>query len=156
MNPDVRRYVEAVSGFTNLTAARAESVAKSLVRAGEAASDQVGDVVDDLMARQRKNRDAVAKLVKKESERAVQAMGLASRKEVTKLEAQVARLEREISRLTGRSDSPPTKSAAKKTAAKKSAAKKTAAKKSAAKKTAAKKSAAKKTAEKKASKRAKS
>jgi polyhydroxyalkanoate synthesis regulator phasin len=153
MNPAIQKYLEAASSFTTMTTARAEKVVKQLVKSGEAAGDQVGELVDDLLERQKKNQEAVTSLVKSETTRAVKAMGVASSDEVERLHKQVADLKREVARLQDSAAAAPTP-AAKKTAkktAKKSAAKKSA-KKSAAKKTA-KKSAAKKTAKKSAGKK---
>jgi polyhydroxyalkanoate synthesis regulator phasin len=163
MNPAIQRYLEAASSFTTMTTAKAEKVVKQLVKSGEAAGDQVGELVDDLLERQRKNQEAVTSLVKSETSRAVKAMGVASSDEVARLHKQVADLKREVARMQeGGSGTPATakktaKKAAKKAAkksGKKSAAKKTA-KKAAGKKTAkkaAKKSTAKKTAKKAAKK----
>lgn len=146
MNEAIQKYLEAASGVTNLTKSKAEQIAKQLVRSGEAASDQVGEVVDQLMERQRKNQEAVTALVRSETSRAIRAMGLASRSEVERLQKQVADLKREVATMD-----PPSRSSgpAKKTA-KKSAAKKTA-KKTPGKKTA--KKTGKKTTAKKAAKK---
>lgn len=138
MNEAIQRYLEAASGVTTLTKSKAEQIAKQLVRSGEAASDQVGEVVDQLMERQRKNQEAVSALVRSETSRAIRAMGLASRSEVERLQKQVADLKREVATMDppGRGSAPAKKAAkkgAKKTAKKtaKKAAKKTPAKKSA-------------------------
>ncbi len=152
MNPAIQRYFEAASSFTTMTTAKAEKVVKQLVKSGEAAGDQVGELVDDLLERQRKNQEAVTSLVKSETSRAVKAMGVASSDEVARLQKQVADLKREVARMQeGGSGTPTTAKKTAKKAAKKSAGKKTA-KKSAGKKTA-KKSAGKKTAKKSAGKK---
>lgn len=101
MNRALQRYVEAASGLTNLTTAKAEQIVKQLVRQGEAAQDQMGELVDDLLARQRENREAVSELVKQETTRAVRVMGLATSKEVERLERRIAELDRELSRVEG-------------------------------------------------------
>lgn len=136
MNPSIHRYLDAASSFSTITRAKAERVIKQLVKSGEAAGDQVGELVDDLISRQRKNQEALSKVVKSETSRAVRAMGVASQDEVDRLQKQVAELKREVNRLGGSSATKTTgKKTAKKTPAKK-AGKKTAAKKTAAKKTA--------------------
>lgn len=101
MNRALQRYVEAASGLTNLTTAKAEQIVKQLVRQGEAAQDQMGELVDDLLDRQRRNREAAAELVKQETTRAVRVMGLATSEEVERLERRVAELNRELSRIEG-------------------------------------------------------
>lgn len=156
MNEAIQRYLEAASGVTNLTKDKAEQLAKQLVRSGEAASDQVGELVDQLMERQKRNQEAVASLVKSETSRAIRAMGLASSDEVERLRKQVADLKREIATMDAGAGPSTAKKAAKKTAKKgaKKAAKKRTTKKTAkkgAKKTA--KKAAKKSTGKKAAKR---
>jgi polyhydroxyalkanoate synthesis regulator phasin len=133
MNEALQRYLDAASGVTNLTKSKAEQLAKQLVRSGEAASDQVGDLVDQLMERRRKNQEAVSAMVKSETSRAVRAMGLATRSEVERLQKQVADLKREIATMDRGSGAGAAKKAAKKGAKKaaKKSAKKTAAKKTA-------------------------
>lgn len=158
MHGALQRYLDAASGLGNLTATKAEQLVKQLVRSGEAAGDQMGELVDDLLDRQRKNRESMLVLVRTESVRAVRAMGLATKEEVERLEDRVADLERDVGHLrasvSGGAASPgkkTTKKAAKKAAGKK-ASKKSGAKKSAAKK-ATKKTGAKKTGAKKATKK---
>ncbi|MCC5950160.1 MAG: hypothetical protein JJT89_17045 [Nitriliruptoraceae bacterium] len=164
MNSPMQRYLDAVSGVTNITRAKAESIVKQLVKSGEAAGDQVGDLVEDLLDKQRKNREALSELVKNETVRAVRGMGLATTDEVERLQKQVADLKRELARVEreapagggsssggGSTTRKTAKKATKKTA--KKATKKTA--KKASKKATAKKATAKKTA-KKASKKSSS
>ncbi len=156
MNKAMQRYVEAASGLGNLTKASAEKIVKQLVRQGETATDNASDLVDELLERQRRNRDAVSAIVKAETNRVVKAMGLASVREVERLQKQVADLKRTTSeaektakaaerKAEKAAAAAATKPAAKKPAAKKPAAKKPAAKKAAAKKAATKKAATKKT-----------
>ncbi|MBW3658769.1 MAG: membrane fusogenic activity family protein, partial [Actinobacteria bacterium] len=64
MNDAVQKYLQAASGLTNLTKSKAESIAKQLVKQGEAATDNVGELASDLLEKQRKNREAVTALVK--------------------------------------------------------------------------------------------
>jgi polyhydroxyalkanoate synthesis regulator phasin len=78
VNPALQRYVDAATGLTEITTAKAEQIAKQLVKSGEAAQDQMGELVDELLERQKKNREAIASLVKTETNRAVRAMGLAT------------------------------------------------------------------------------
>jgi polyhydroxyalkanoate synthesis regulator phasin len=137
VNQAVQRYLEAASGLTNLTSSKAEQVVRQLVRSGEAAGDQMTDLVDDLLERQRKNREAISALVKSETTRAVRAMGLATSAEVERLQKQVADLKRELKAggsTPGSAEAPATKTPSKK-AAKKGASKKATAKKAAKKTT---------------------
>lgn len=158
VNKALQRYLEAATGLTNLTKAKAEQIAQQLVRQGEFATDNVGDVVEELLERQRKNREVVTTMVKAETSRIVRAMGLATTSEVERLERQVKDLKRQLASaeadtVAARPSSGAAGEAAQKAA--RTAAKKTAAKKAkkTAKQTAAKK--AKKTAKKTAAKTAK-
>ncbi|MEX0831235.1 MAG: hypothetical protein WD007_01415 [Nitriliruptoraceae bacterium] len=141
MNPSLQRYIDAASGFTTVTAKKADQIARSLVRSGAAASDQLGEIAEDLVEKSRKNREVAAEFVKRESERAVKTMGLVRKKEIDTLQKQVSslkstvsRLEREVGLKTGRT-STAKKATAKKATAKKATAKKATAKKATAKKT---------------------
>ena len=128
MNPALQRYVDAATGLTELTTAKAEQIAKQLVKSGEAAQDQMGELVEDLLERQKHNREAIASLVKTETNRAVSAMGLATRKEVDGLKRELASVKRELSRVEGQVGTVKKKAAKKST---KKATKKAGAKKSA-------------------------
>lgn len=150
MNKALQRYLDAASGVTNLTSAKAEQVVKQLVRSGEAAGDQAQDLVKDLLDRQQRNREAITALVKAETTRAVRAMGLATGTEVERLQKQVADLKRELARVERDTvdEAPPAQKATKKAATKAATTSKKSTKKSA--KKASKKSATKKAATKKA------
>jgi polyhydroxyalkanoate synthesis regulator phasin len=100
----MQRYLEALSGVTALTRANAERIVRQLVRQGEVASDQVGDVVQDLLERSRRNRDVLSSLVAAEVQRAVRTMGLATNEEVLALRKQVADLKREVAQVARRQD----------------------------------------------------
>lgn len=96
MDTDLTRYLEAVNGLTSLTKASAERVARQLVRQGEVATDQVGELVQDLLDRSRRNRETLTALISSEVQRVVRTMGLATNDEVTSLRKQVADLKREL------------------------------------------------------------
>jgi polyhydroxyalkanoate synthesis regulator phasin len=95
----IQRYLEAVSGVTALTRTSAERVVRQLVRQGEVASDQVGDTVQDLLDRSRRNREVLGMLVTAEVQRVVRSMGLATSDEVLALRKQVADLKRELAQV---------------------------------------------------------
>jgi polyhydroxyalkanoate synthesis regulator phasin len=152
VNRALHRYAEAASGLTHLTTAKAEQIAKQLVKSGEAAQDQMGELVEELLERQKKNREAIAALVKSETNRAVRAMGLATNKEVERLQRQVADMKRELNRVEGQvGAAKKTAKKASKKSSRKKAAKKGTRKKASAKKATSKKASAKKATRKKAS-----
>ena len=145
-NP-LKRYLDAGIAFTALTQAKAEAIVKDLVSAGEVQTEQAQAVVTDLLERSRKNTEKLLETVRAEVAEQVKALGLVG-------QAEIARLEKRIEALTGRTPvteapaAPAKKAPAKKkAAAKKAPAKKAPAKKkAAAKKAPAKKAVAKKSA----------
>ncbi len=88
-----QRYLETASGLTATTRQRAERVVKNLVKQGEVAADQVERTVEELLKRSDTNRKAVASIVRTETERAVERLGLARQRDVDRLAAKVAKLE---------------------------------------------------------------
>lgn len=148
------RYLEAASGLTTLTKGNAERIVKQLVKQGEAAAENATELVEDLLERQRTNREGVQAFVRSETLRAVKALGLATSDEVERLQKQVADLKRELAK--AKRDAAGKGAAAASTkrggAAKKSSAKK-AAKTSTAKKSSTKKAARTSTATKAAAKK---
>jgi polyhydroxyalkanoate synthesis regulator phasin len=143
-----KRYLDAGIAFTALTQAKAQAIVEDLVSAGEVQTEQAQDFVSELLERSRQNTEKLVDTVRKEVGEQVKALGLVG-------QAEIARLEKRIETLTGRSTPTPSatvREAADRAAKKAAPAKKAAAKKSApAKKAAAKKAApAKKAAAKKA------
>lgn len=96
----MQRYLEALSGVTALTRSSAERTVRLLVRQGDVAADQVGEVVQVLLQRSRRNREAIRQLVTAEVQRVVRSMGLATDDEVLSLRKQVADLKREVAQVT--------------------------------------------------------
>lgn len=100
MDTGMQRYVEALGGLTALTRSSAERTVRLLVRQGDVAADQVGQVVQGLLDRSRRNREMVGLLVTAEVQRVVRSMGLATSDEVLSLRKQVADLKREVAQVT--------------------------------------------------------
>lgn len=171
MRDAVKGYLTLAAGLTEVTRQRATAAAKALVAAGEARTEQVSQLVDDLLAQSKQNREAVSALVTYEVDRAFGRLRLATNDEVASLVERVRSLEAELRGLRNRAGgsqsasaapakpsaattSAEQKSVAQKAPAKKSAAKKSTAKSSAAKSSATKSSAAKKSAAKSSAKKA--
>lgn len=135
-----QRYLEIASGLTNVTRKKAETAVKGLVKRGEIAAERTEKAVDDLLTRSEQNRKVLSDLVSQETERNVKRLGLATKKDLDRLERKVDRL------ASGGS----TQKSAKKSAKKSGSAKKSAKKASGASKSgsAKKTSGAKKTAKK--------
>lgn len=152
-----RAYLELALGLTEASRKKAEKVVKNLVGKGfgkgQATAAQLQGRVEELITTSKANREALAKLVRYEVDRALGAMGLATSEEVSELTDRVRRLERQREETTATAgpaaapaasqpaaaQSTPKKTVAKKTVAKKTVAKKTVAKRPPAKKTVAKK-----------------
>jgi len=145
-NEIVKRYLDAGANFTELTQRRAEAIVKDLVKTGEVQAEQAQQAVQDLLDRSRRSTEKFLELVRHEVRAQVASLGLASKKELARLEKRIDTLRPK----PAAKKAPAKKAPAKKTAAKKAPAKKAAAKKAPAKKAPAKKAPAKKAAAKKA------
>jgi polyhydroxyalkanoate synthesis regulator phasin len=87
----VRKYVEA--GMGALSSKRAEELAKSLVKRGEARKDQATRIARDLADWSKKSRDRLAGVVQREVKKQVGALGFATKGEVDSLRKRVRTLE---------------------------------------------------------------
>lgn len=141
MNREWQKYLDMASGLRDATQKRAESVVRTLVKQGEIATDRAEKAVDELLARSEANRKAISSIVRSETEKAVERLGLVRQKDLKALERKVEKLER----TGGGATSTAKKSSKKTTKAPPIKASKKATKKSAAAKRAARATAAKKT-----------
>lgn len=129
-SPDWNKYLDAGAEFVAMTRAQARARAKELVGTGQLAQGQVQGFVDDLVEESRRRTDAMLDVVRKEIQRQVKTLGIATKDDLAKLETKLNKQAK-----TGKKSS----GATKKKAAKKSSATK-ATKKSAGKKPASKSS----------------
>ena len=116
-NDALNRYIEAAAGITQLTKARAQQIVKQLMQQTESVSGPATDLVDDLVERSRQNREALAAIVRTETNRAIKAMGLATRSEVERLQRQVTDLRRSASSSASSAGSTSSSTGAKKSSA---------------------------------------
>ncbi|GIL28747.1 phasin family protein [Actinocatenispora comari] len=157
-----RTYLELALGLTEKPRKRAKQAIDTLAAQSGASVDQLRSMTEELVETSVANREAVAKLVRSELDKALRAVGLVNADRLTEMQSRIDELEHRlaeteaggsaVTRSAGAATKPTaTKPTAKKTAAKKAAAaKKTTAKKATAKKAGAKKAAAGTTAAKKA------
>ena len=111
----VRSYWEVAGGLTDVTRQRAVATARSvLARDGvdlvvPGALGQVQSLADELMALSKSNRELLSGVVSAEVDRALGAMGLATRDEVRALQRSVDRLTTKVDALAsgGATASPP-------------------------------------------------
>ena len=127
---EIRRMAVFTSGVVELTRNRAEALVRDLIQSGDLPTSQAGQAVRDLMERSKQNRSEIVEFVRGEIRNQIEALGVASKRDIDRLARRVTRLE------DAAAAAPARKKTARKKSAKKSA-KKTARKKSARKKTAA-------------------
>ena len=107
------RYLEAGMEFSKMTRARAESIVKDLIKAGEVQREQRQQRIEELLDRSRKNTEDLVGAVRKELDRQLSTLGLATNADIDKLEAKINAL--------AKAKSTATKAPAKKAAAAKKA-----------------------------------
>lgn len=96
MRDEIRRMGLFTSGVAELTRNRAEDLVKDLVHAGELGRDQAAGAVRELLERSRSNRRELLELIRTEIRHQVAALGLASTRDLERLERRVARLEGQV------------------------------------------------------------
>ena len=102
--------------FTEMRRSQARAVANDLVAQGHLARDQIGAAVDDIVDMSRRRTDDLRKIVRKEVQRQLSVLGVATKSDLEKLERRLTKMSKE----TKKADS--VKAAKKKPAAKKKAA----------------------------------
>jgi polyhydroxyalkanoate synthesis regulator phasin len=90
---EIRRMTLFTSGVVELTRNRAEAIARDLIKSGDLQASQASQTVRDLMERSRQNRDEILNLIRTEMRNQVQHVGLATKRDVERLERRIARLE---------------------------------------------------------------
>lgn len=92
MMDTVRKYVEA--GREALTPKKAEELARSLVKEGQARRDQATKVARDLLEWSRKNSERLLDVVRGEVKKQISRAGLATKDEVDALKRRIRELEK--------------------------------------------------------------
>jgi polyhydroxyalkanoate synthesis regulator phasin len=88
----VRKYVEA--GREAMTPRRAEELARSLVKQGEARREQASKLARDLVEWSRKNSDRLLEIVRGEVKKQISRAGLVTKDEVEGLKRRIRELEK--------------------------------------------------------------
>ena len=126
MRDEIRRMALITSGMVELTRNRAEAIVRELIKSGELPGGQATQAVKDLMERSRQNRNEILNLVRTEMRNQIEAIGLASKRDIERLERRVARIEdRPTAPTTAKRTSKKTKKKSSKKTTKKSAKKTT-------------------------------
>ena len=87
-----KRYLEIGASVLGMTRERAESIVRDLVASGEVAKGQATKAADWLVERGRTGSEELAELVRREIRQQVTALGLATRDDIARLEAEIAEL----------------------------------------------------------------
>jgi polyhydroxyalkanoate synthesis regulator phasin len=89
--PDWNKYLDAGVEFVAMTRTQARQRAKELVGQGQLAQEQVAGFVDDLVDESRKRTDVLLEVVRKEIQRQVKTLGIATKDDLAKLETKIAK-----------------------------------------------------------------
>ena len=84
-----KRYLDAGMEFSQMTRARAESIVKELIRAGEVQREQRQQRIEELLERSRKNTEEIVSAVRKELEQQLSSLGVVTKADLAKLEAKI-------------------------------------------------------------------
>jgi polyhydroxyalkanoate synthesis regulator phasin len=125
-SPDLGRYLNAGAEFVAVTRAQARRRANDLVSQGQLGKDQVQGFVDGLVDESRRRRDLLVDLVRQEIQRQVKVLGIATKDDLARLEARLAKQAKSARKASTKKAS--TKKASTKKAATKSGTKKSAGK----------------------------
>ena len=89
--PDLNRYLDAGTEFVAVTRAQARYRAQELVAQCQLAQNQVQSFIDGLLEGSRRGADFVTGLVRQEIQRQVQSVGIATKDDLARLEAKLAK-----------------------------------------------------------------
>ena len=85
-----KRYLEIGASVLGMSRDRAESIVRDLVASGEVAKGQATKAADWLVERGRTGSEELAELVRREIRQQIAALGVATKDDVARLEAQIA------------------------------------------------------------------
>lgn len=84
-----KRYLEIGASVLGMSRERAESIVRDLVASGEVAKGQAAKAADWLVERGRTGSEEIAELVRREIRQQISALGLATKDDVERLQAQI-------------------------------------------------------------------
>lgn len=87
-----KRYLEIGASVLGMSRERAETIVRDLVASGEVAKGQATKAADWLVERGRTGTEELAELVRREIRQQVTTLGLATKDDIARLEAQVEEL----------------------------------------------------------------
>lgn len=89
--PDWNKYLDAGAEFVAMTRARARQRAKELVGTGHLAQEQVQEFVDELVDESKRRTDTMLDVVRKEIQRQVKTLGIATKEDLARLEDRIVK-----------------------------------------------------------------
>ncbi len=118
---DWKRALETGMQFTELRRSQARAIVSDLVAQGHLAREQMTAAIDEVIDMSRRRSEELRKVVQKEVQRQLGALGLATKADLVALERRLTRANREAmksgpSKKSGSSKKPPSKKAASKAA----------------------------------------
>ena len=93
MLDEMRRLALFGSGVAELTRHQAEQVIKDLVKAGDVRRQQASSAARELYERSRENRKMLVELIRGEIQNQIDNLGVATKRDLERLERRIARLE---------------------------------------------------------------
>lgn len=93
MRDDLRRMAVFTSGIAEMTRNRAEDFVRGWIRSGDERREHAQTMVKDLMDWSRENRKELTAFVKTEIQTQVTALGVATSRDLERLERRIERLE---------------------------------------------------------------
>jgi polyhydroxyalkanoate synthesis regulator phasin len=93
MKDEFRRMGLFSSGVAEISKQRAESFVKDLVNAGDVGRRQTSSIVKDLMDATRQNRHELMRFVRAEVKSQLEGLGVATKRDVERLEQRISKLE---------------------------------------------------------------
>jgi polyhydroxyalkanoate synthesis regulator phasin len=87
-----KRYLEIGASVLGMSRERAESIVRDLVASGEVAKGQATKAADWLVERGKTGSEEIAELVRREIRQQIAALGLATKDDIARLQAQIEEL----------------------------------------------------------------
>jgi polyhydroxyalkanoate synthesis regulator phasin len=86
-----QEYLDAGRTWTQMSRDQAEAVVKDLVKRGELQQKRARKAVDELLDRSRKNAEELSKVVRKEIQSQISALGIATKEDLARLERKLTK-----------------------------------------------------------------
>ena len=93
MLDELRRVALFSSGVAELTRHQAEQIIKDLVKSGDVRRQQASTAARELVDRSRQNRKELLRFVRSEIQNQIESLGLATKRDLERMERRIARLE---------------------------------------------------------------